>query len=257
MPRFIVYHGLTSPSSINPDNTLITPDQRRWEHSKGNALWHTDSSYHPQRSKYSLLLSFPDPITTSDSTVSAARASSNSYTHFADTRRAYAELPAPRREFLEALDPIIQHDLWHSRRLASPQVFKEPLPHEKALKPGACHRLIQPCPGAENADSKKKTFYLAAHAKTVLGMGYDESQKLIWELIDHCTRPEYVFSMQWLDAGDMVWWDNRQSMHRANVYAEGMVPRDVRRATVVDNGERAWQVGVEERTAAGWTPDAA
>ncbi|THZ23976.1 hypothetical protein D6C89_05204 [Aureobasidium pullulans] len=63
-----------------------------------------------------------------------------------------------------------------------------------------------------------------------------ESQELIWRLIDHCTQSKYVFSMEWLSGGDMVWWDHRQSMHRSNPYLEGMSARDVRRSTVIDDG---------------------
>ncbi|KAH8895330.1 putative alpha-ketoglutarate-dependent 2,4-dichlorophenoxyacetate dioxygenase [Thozetella sp. PMI_491] len=217
-------------SNINLDGTLVQPDQRRWQHSLGNALWHTDSSYHQQRSKYSLLLSHGTPVR------------GGAWTHFADTRGAYADLPQSKKDELEGL--IIEHDLWYSRKLASPEVYSNPLPHELALKPPAFHRLVQEAPDGS------KTLYLAAHAKTVLGRSFEDSQKLIWELIDHCTQPKYVFSMEWLSGGDMVWWDNRQSMHRANPYTTSMTARDVRRATVIDDGPHAFGVSEQERKVA-------
>ena len=87
-------------------------------------------------------------------------------------------------------------------------------------------------------------------------MSLEDSQELIWRLIDHCTQPQvgsvasmretadlrlqYVFSMEWKNGGDMVWWDNRQSMHRANPYTEDMTARDVRRSTVIDDGPLAY-----------------
>jgi alpha-ketoglutarate-dependent 2,4-dichlorophenoxyacetate dioxygenase len=175
--------------SINQDGSLVQPDQRRWQHSLGNALWHTvsgirlliamydlalnsiqDSSYHQQRSKYSLLLSHGTPVR------------GGSWTHFADTRRAYADLPQSKKDELE--DLVIEHDLWHSRKLASPETYSTPLPKELALKPPAYHRLVQTAPDG------RKTLYLAAHAKTVLGRSFEESQRLIWELIEHCTQPK-------------------------------------------------------------------
>ncbi|KAF4881854.1 Alpha-ketoglutarate-dependent 2,4-dichlorophenoxyacetate dioxygenase [Colletotrichum fructicola] len=212
-------------SNINLDGTTVQPSQRRWDHSLGNALWHTDSSFHQQRSKYSLLLSHGNP------------AKGGSWTHFADTARAYADLPRSKKDELE--DLIVEHDLWHSRRLASPQAFAQPLDNERAAEKSAYHRLVQIGPDG------KKTLYLAAHAKLVLGRSFEQSQKLIWELIDHCTQPKYVFSMEWLDGGDMVWWDNRKSMHRANPYNIDMTARDVRRATVIDDGPLAF--GVDEK----------
>ena len=39
-----------------------------------------------------------------------------------------------------------------------------------------------------------------------------------------------------------MWWDNRQSMHRATPYDEKMGPRDVRRVTIKDDGESAFGV---------------
>jgi alpha-ketoglutarate-dependent 2,4-dichlorophenoxyacetate dioxygenase len=63
-------------------------------------------------------------------------------------------------------------------------VFGNPLPHELAAKPPAFHRLVQIAPDG------RKTLYLAAHAKTVIGKSFEESQRLIWELIDHCTQPK-------------------------------------------------------------------
>jgi alpha-ketoglutarate-dependent 2,4-dichlorophenoxyacetate dioxygenase len=56
------------------------------------------------------------------------------------------------------------------------------LDHEKAAETSAFHRLVQVGPDG------RKTLYLAAHAKLVMGRGFEESQKLIWELINHCTQ---------------------------------------------------------------------
>ncbi len=129
-----------------------------------------DSSFHQPRAKYSLLLSHGSP------------SRGGSWTHFADTRRAYADLPAARKAALEEL--VIEHDLWHSRRLGSPDAFKAPLPHERATEAPAFHRLVQTAPDG------RKTLYLAAHAKRVVGWDLDASQTLIWELIDWCTQPK-------------------------------------------------------------------
>lgn len=39
-----------------------------------------------------------------------------------------------------------------------------------------------------------------------------------------------------------MWWDNRQSMHRASAYDEKMGARDVRRSTVYDGGDASMGV---------------
>ncbi|KAJ5296226.1 uncharacterized protein N7443_007119 [Penicillium atrosanguineum] len=209
-------------ANIELDGSLVKMDSRRWHHSLGNALWHTDSSYHQQRSKYSILLSHGNPV------------EGGSWTHFADLRRAYSDLSQMKKDEIENL--VIEHDLWHSRKLASPAVFGNPLPHELAAKPPAYHRLVQVAPDG------RKTMYLAAHAKRILGMEFEQSQKVIWELIDH------IWSG--CPGGDMVWWDNRQSMHRANPYTEHMTARDVRRSTILDDGPLAFGASAEEKSVA-------
>lgn len=94
------------------DGSLVQPSSRRWQHSLGNALWHTvsivhqhrmeyadstqDSSYHQERAKYSLLLSHGNPV------------EGGSWTHFADMRTAYADLPQSKKDELE--DLIIEHE---------------------------------------------------------------------------------------------------------------------------------------------------
>jgi alpha-ketoglutarate-dependent 2,4-dichlorophenoxyacetate dioxygenase len=161
---------VTKIISINLDGTLVQPDQRRWQHSLGNALWHTDSTYHQRRSKYSLLLSHGEPVR------------GGSWTHFADTRKAYRDLPQSKKDEIE--DLIVEHDLWHSRKLGAPEAYAQPLASERALKPPAYHKLVQTAPDGS------KTLFLAAHAKLVLGRSLEDSQKLIWELIDHCTQPQ-------------------------------------------------------------------
>ena len=83
--------------------------------------------------------------------------------------------------------------LWHSRNPASPIVYGNPLPHELAAKPPAYHRLVQTAPDG------RQTLYHAAHAKLILGWSFEESQKLIWELIDHCTQPKVLYQMSSLD----------------------------------------------------------
>ncbi|KAL1901813.1 hypothetical protein Sste5346_001516 [Sporothrix stenoceras] len=205
-------------SNINIDGTTVQPGSRRWHHSRGNALWHTDSSFHRPRAKYSLLLSHGAP------------ARGGSWTHFADTRRAYNDLADERKAELD--DLVIEHDLWHSRRLGAPDAFN----NVEQPSITARHRLVQEAPDG------RKTLYIAAHAKSVVGWDQTESEKLICDLIDHCTAPEYVFSLEWLGGGDLVWWDNRQCMHRANPYTTGMTARDVRRATVNDDGPLAYGV---------------
>lgn len=95
----------------------------------------------------------------------------------------------------------------------------------------------------------EETILLGAHAKRIFeqdGKEVADSQRLVWDLITWCTQEKYVFEAEWKGSGTLIWWDNRQSMHRASGYSEDMGARDVRRSAVKDDGPLAWGVSEEE-----------
>jgi alpha-ketoglutarate-dependent 2,4-dichlorophenoxyacetate dioxygenase len=190
-------------------NILI--DERRRLYNRGNALWHTDSSFNPHRSAYSLLLAHETPPEGGD-------------TQFADMRAAYDALPDSMKQRLEGL--VAEHWLWHSRRLAG---YPEPTQAERDAKPPARHLLVQTHPG-----SKRKTLYIAAHASHIVGWPVEEGRKLITELIEFATQPQFVFTLKWHGPGDLVIWDNRCTMHRATPFEDTRYRRDMRRTTVLE-----------------------
>ena len=62
-----------------------------------------------------------------------------------------------------------------------------------------------------------------------------ERRLLLRDLVEHATRREFVFSHAWRE-GDLVIWDNRQTMHRVRPFADTVEKRDVRRTTVAGDG---------------------
>jgi alpha-ketoglutarate-dependent 2,4-dichlorophenoxyacetate dioxygenase len=189
----------------------ILVDERRRIYNKGNALWHTDSSFNPHRSSYSLLLAHEVPPAGGD-------------TDFADTRAAYDALPAELQAKIE--DLWAEHWLWHSRMLAG---YPEPTEAERQAKPPARHKLVQIHPG-----SGRKTLYIASHASHIVGWPVEAGRKLLRELIEFATQPQFVRAVSWKQAGDLVIWDNRCTMHRATTFEDTVYRRDMRRTTVYD-----------------------
>ncbi|MGA0347440.1 MAG: TauD/TfdA dioxygenase family protein, partial [Alphaproteobacteria bacterium] len=61
-----------------------------------------------------------------------------------------------------------------------------------------------------------------------------ESEELLLDLIDHCERPEFVYTHEWVP-GDLIIWDNRSVNHARRDF-----PRDqerlLRRFTVSEPG---------------------
>jgi alpha-ketoglutarate-dependent 2,4-dichlorophenoxyacetate dioxygenase len=189
----------------------ILVDERRRLYNKGNALWHTDSSFNPHRAAYSLLLAHEVPPVGGD-------------TDFADMRAAYDTLPESMKLRIEGL--VAEHWLWHSRMLAG---YPDPTEQERQAKPPSRHKLVQVHPG-----SKRKTLYIAAHASHIVGWPVEEGRKLIQELMAHATQPQFAGSVTWRNPGDLVIWDNRCTMHRATAFEDTLYRRDMRRTTVFE-----------------------
>jgi len=153
-------------------------------------------------------------------------------TYFADVRTAYDDLDPETKSKLDGL--VVEHSLWHSRLLANPDYVASDF--EKNIKPPARHDLVQ-----VHEPSGRKLLYIAAHAANIVGMEQSQGLELIWDLIEHATQPKYTMSVEWLDPGDLVCWDNLCVMHSgAGGEFETKYKRDMRRTTVHDASSKAW-----------------
>lgn len=76
----------------------------------------------------------------------------------------------------------------------------------------AVHSVVR-----EHPVTGRRGLYLSAPARceSVSGMSRAEGQALVEYLVAHCTRPENVMRHAW-SAGDVVMWDNRCVMHKAD-----------------------------------------
>jgi alpha-ketoglutarate-dependent taurine dioxygenase len=75
---------------------------------------------------------------------------------------------------------------------------------------------------------------LHPHIERVVGMPAEEGRALVKELIDWCTRSEYVYRHRW-QKHDLVMWDNRCALHRATLIPE-KEHRIMHRTTVAGEG---------------------
>ena len=94
----------------------------------------------------------------------------------------------------------------------SPRELK-PLNEEslKALPPPGIHPLVRIHP-----ENGRKALYLnPVRIESILGMADDAALELIAELMAHATQKKFEYRHQWR-LGDMVLWDNRSVMHKAN-----------------------------------------
>lgn len=88
-------------------------------------------------------------------------------TEYADARQAFADLPPDLKKELLEKDYIVRHSLWHSRKKASPEFFKDLDPE---AYPMGRHRLIQ-----RHEPSGRMNLYIASHVSSPLNVSIGAS----------------------------------------------------------------------------------
>jgi alpha-ketoglutarate-dependent 2,4-dichlorophenoxyacetate dioxygenase len=196
-------------SNLDENGYVIDPHHRRVLSLLGTRLWHSDSSYQRPAAKFSMLRAVTVPAWGGE-------------TEFADCRAAYDTLPSHLRSEVE--DNFAEHWVHHSRSTLG----WEPTAEEIR---GAMDPVRWPLVRV-HAGSGRKTLYIGAHARRVIGMPLPAGRILLRDLQEHATQPGFVYRHAW-QPGDLVLWDNRAVMHRGCRYDLSDV-RDMRRTTVLD-----------------------
>jgi alpha-ketoglutarate-dependent 2,4-dichlorophenoxyacetate dioxygenase len=88
------------------------------------------------------------------------------------------------------------------------------------------HRLVR-----ANPVNGHRALFLGAHASHVDGQPLAEGRALLGTLLEHVTRPEFVYRHEWQE-GDLVIWDNRCVLHRATPYDTARYQRLMQRTTI-------------------------
>jgi len=200
--------GMADFSNLDKDGNIIAADDRVWFFKLGDRLWHSDSSFRPVPAKYSLLSGRVLP-------------SWGGNTDFADMRAAYDALDARSKAEIEPL--VCLHSLIYSRAAIG---FTELSEEEIAAFRPIRQRLVRRHPV-----TGRKSLFLASHAGAIEGWTVPEAQMFLRDLVEHATQREFVYSHEWR-VGDLVMWDNRQTMHRARRFDDRNEVRDVRRTTL-------------------------
>ena len=163
------------------------------------ASWHTDDSFMRQPCSLTMLYGVTIPSTGGD-------------TQFVNMYAAYDALSPAMKARIEGLQVI--HKYQSSRQVN--RVSRRPESEMKAM-PEATHPLVKVHP-----ETGRKALYLNANRmEQIVGLERGESDRLLDELIAHAIKPEFQYRHVWRK-GDVVIWDNRCTMHKANAdYPEG------------------------------------
>jgi alpha-ketoglutarate-dependent 2,4-dichlorophenoxyacetate dioxygenase len=198
-------------SNLDKDNKIFGREDRRRLFGLGNRLWHSDSSFKATPAKYSLLRAVSVP-------------SKGGNTEFAYMVAAYETLDADTKAQVE--DLVCEHSQIFSRQQLG---FTDFTDEERARFAPVRQRLVRTHP-----TTGRKSLYLSSHAGGILGWPVPEARAFLRDLVEHGTQRSFVYAHQW-SVGDLVMWDNRQTMHRARPFP-AHEPRDMRRTTLMGEG---------------------
>jgi taurine dioxygenase len=163
------------------------------------ASWHTDDSFMREPCSLTMLYGVTVPSRGGD-------------TQFVNMHAAYEALSPETKARIDRLQVI--HKYQSSRQ--TNKVSQRPDAEMKAM-PEATHPLVRTHP-----ETSRKALYLNANRmEQIVGMERAESDALLDQLIAHAIEPRFQYRHVWRP-GDIVIWDNRATMHKANAdYPEG------------------------------------
>jgi alpha-ketoglutarate-dependent 2,4-dichlorophenoxyacetate dioxygenase len=204
-------------SNLDKHNQVYARDDRRRLFAIGNRLWHSDSSFKAIPAKYSLLRAVSVP-------------SKGGNTEFAYMPAAYDALDEETKAEIE--DLVCEHSQLFSRQQLG---FFDFTDEERARFAPVRQRLVRRHPV-----TGRKSIYLSSHAGSILGWPVPEARSFLRDLVEHATQRQFVYAHRWR-VGDLVMWDNRQTMHRARPFP-AHEPRDMRRTTLMGDAPTVAQV---------------
>ncbi len=141
--------------------------------------WHSDMTWHAT-----------PPIVTG---LHARRLpSTGGDTAFANQHLAYETLDADTRERIADLQAF------HTGKVFGPDVEDS----------------VHPVVRTHDETDRKGLYVNANFTKHVVGLPEDQSERLLFRLLAHATRPEFTYRHRW-QLDDLVLWDNRSVMHYA------------------------------------------
>jgi alpha-ketoglutarate-dependent taurine dioxygenase len=175
--------------------TLDKSVNSRADYIKGSFNWHLDGTH--------------DDVPVFASLLSSRRLSSRGgQTEFASSYAAYEFLPQTMKDRLAGLKVV--HSVEVSMRRAGIEATEANLGYWRSL-PDKTHNLVW------THSTGRKSLVIGCHASHIVGMDRAEGRKLLEDLIQWATQPEFIYRHEWA-LGDLLIWDNTGVIHHVEPY---------------------------------------
>lgn len=159
------------------------------------SMWHTDESFLPEPPLGTLLSARIIPTVGGD-------------TCWTSTTAAYEALSPNMKRYLEGL--VAVHDLSRTSELAYNTGNGTAEAYAAAL--ASARRCEHPVVRTHPETGAKALFVNPVYTRAIAGVAPDESRAVLDYLFTHATSERFQYRHRW-QAGDLLMWDNRCTMH--------------------------------------------
>ena len=156
-----------------------------------STLWHTDKSFRPQPALATILHALVMPPDGGE-------------TCFADMIAAYEALPEAGKAELDGVRVV------HSWEISQARAGTPAPPEEIADAPPMSHPLVRTIP-----ETGRKALFMGERAVFFEGHPEEAGRARLEKLTAHAVEERFVYRHKWTE-GDLLMWDNRCLVHRAN-----------------------------------------
>ena len=200
-------------SNVDEDDQIRPIDTPEGRYSTLIWVWHTDSSYRAIPSKGAILHAIEVVKQGGD-------------TLFANMRVAYNELSMELKQRIKGLKA--RHNFLYSRSLQNLPPLSE---EEAAMVPAVYHPLVR-----KHSDGGRSLYLSQTYMESIVGLEFDQGQKLIQELMQWATQERFIYRHKW-KAHDVLMWDNRWTIHVVEPFDHSSLRRIMHRTTIAGTEE--------------------
>jgi taurine dioxygenase len=137
---------------------------------------------------------------------------------------AFAALPEERRDWLSKQRAVFDYVWYYERAHPDRPTLTEA---QKARVPPVSHPAVRTHP----INGQPSLFLSEVWVRRFEGLEDAESQRIVAEMLEFATGPEFSYVHKW-SPGDVIVWDNRNSIHKACPFDEENTRRRMHRTTI-------------------------
>lgn len=170
----------------------------------GGAYWHSDITYKAKPPMGSILYALEVPPAEGD-------------TLYCDMGAAYESLPASTKKRIAGLHAVHGYLPRFMASRAIDEGFKDNQFELSADQKADLAEVVHPIVRTHPESGRKALFINEGFTLRVDGIDEEEGRALLDELNAHATQEPFIYRHRW-GVGDVVFWDNRTTMHCATDY---------------------------------------